>query len=136
MMKPIFACAALICGFALSSTAAPKTANTSARHAQALHFTRGATNLSVRGTLNQNSRFYTLKVNAGQILKISVRPAGEGHMRPLIIVTPPCGKFNGDKTFTYSEDSSRAGIYKIEVGINSMASDAPKGDFILKVSAY
>ena len=137
MTKPIFTCAALICGLALSSTAAPKTTNTSARHAQALHFSRGATNLSVRGTLDKGqNRFYTLKMNAGQHLKISAVPDSKSQVVPLIFVTPPCGKFNGDKTNTYSEDSSRAGTYKIEVATNLMASNAHKGAFILKVSAY
>ena len=137
MMKPIFASSILVCGLALCSVAAPKMANTSARHAQTLHFARNATNLSVRGTLNKGmNRFYTLKMNAGQHLKISAQSAEKSRVVPLIFVTPPCGKFNGDKTNSYSEDSSRAGTYKIEVATNLMASNAQKGDFILKVSAY
>ena len=124
-MNRVFSCAALVCGLGFSALAAPKAANTSSRHAQALHFARGATNLSVRGTLNGNRRFYTLKMNAGQHLKISA--AGQQKVVPLIFVTPPCGKFNGDKTATYSEDSSRAGTYKIEVGTNLMASEAARG---------
>ena len=133
-MKPILL-AALIGGFAaVSVSAAPKTTNVSAYHAQALHFARGATELSVRGVLNGNSRFYTLKMNAGQHLKISA--AGQEKVVPLIFVTPPCGKFNGDKTNSYAEDSSRAGTYKIEVATNLMASNARKGAFVLKVSAY
>ena len=135
-MKPTFVCAALACGLALSSSAAPKSANTSASHAQGLHFARGATDLSVRGVLDKGkNRFYTLKVNAGQHLKISAAPDAKSQVVPLIFVTPPCGKFNGDKTDAYSEDSSRAGIYQIEVATNLMASNAQKGAFILKVSA-
>lgn len=135
-MKPTFVCAALVCGLVLSGTAAPKSANTSARHAQALHFARGATALSVRGVLDKGrNRFYTLKMNAGQHLKISAAPAAKSQVVPLIFVTPPRGKFNGDKTNVYSVNSSRAGIYKIEVATNLMASNAQKGAFILKVSA-
>ena len=139
MTKTIFVSALLACGVAAySSHAAPKPANTSARHAQALHFARGAYKLSVTGNLNQNNRFYTLKVNAGQHLKISARSAGkpDSYVVPLIFVTPPCGKYNGDKTFNYSEDSSRAGTYKIRVGANSMASTATSGNFVLSVEAY
>ena len=138
-MKPILVCAALVGGLFVSDVnAAPAAPNVSARHAQVLHFARGAYKLSVRGNLNHNSRFYTLKVNAGQHLKISAHSAGtrESYVVPLIFVTPPCGKYNGDKTFKYEEDSSRAGTYKIEVGVNQMATQAQKGDFVLNVEAY
>ena len=138
-MKPLLICAALASGLLVSGAdAAPKAPNTSARHAQALHFARGAYKLSVTGNLNGNNRFYTLKVNAGQHLKISAHSVGtpDSYVVPLIFVTPPCGKYNGDKTFSYSEDSSRAGVYKIRVGANSMASTATSGNFVLDVSAY
>ena len=139
-MNKISLLAVLTCGLLpLAATATPKPANTSARHAQSLHFARGATQLSVRGSLNQNvNRFYTLKMNAGQHLKISAISDAKTHSRvvPLIFVTPPCGQFNGDKTNAYAEDSSRAGIYKIEVKTNLMASNARSGNFVLKVSAY
>ena len=138
-MKPIFACAILAGGLLVSgANAAPRAPNTSALHAQALHFARGATKLSVTGNLNSNSRFYTLKVNAGQHLKISAHSAGtpNSYVVPLIRVTPPCGKYNGDKTFSYSEDSSRSGVYRIEIGVNSMASQSASGKFVLNVSAY
>ncbi len=126
------------CLLPIAATAAPKAANISAGHAQSLHFARGATNLSVRGSLDKNIvRFYTLKMNAGQHLKISAISDAKTHSRvvPLIFVTPPCGKFNGDKTNSYAEDSSRAGTYKIEIKMNLMASNALKGNFVLKVSA-
>ena len=100
MMKPLFAAVLLASGVATNgSHAAPQFANTSARHARALHFARGAYKLNVTGNLNKNSRFYTLKVNAGQHLKISARSAGSRNSAvvPLIFVTPPCGKYNGDK---------------------------------------
>ena len=133
-MKPILL-AALVSGLAAAVvSAAPQATNISVRHAQPLHFARGATKLSVRGTLDGNHRFYTLKMNAGQHLKISA--VGQDKVVPMIFVTPPCGKFNGDKTASYVEDSSRAGTYKIEVATNLMASNARKGAFVLKVSAY
>lgn len=138
-MNKLFLSAGLICCLLpIAATAAPKTANTSARHAQALHFARGADNLSVRDSLGTANRFYTLKMNAGQHLKISAVSDVKTHSQvvPLIFVTPPCGKFNGDKTNSYAEDSSRAGIYKIEVATNLMASNARNGKFVLKVSTY
>ncbi len=141
MTKPLFsllfAGAVAAMGGAAIGHAAPRPANTSASHAQALHFARGAYKLSVTGNLNQNNRFYTLKVNAGQHLKISAHSAGtpDSYVVPLIFVTPPCGKYNGDKTFSYSEDSSRAGTYRIKVGANSMASRATSGNFVLNVEA-
>ena len=113
--------------------------NTSARHAQTLHFARGAHTLSVRQSLSGvQHRFYTLQVNAGQHLKISAVSDSKtkSGLVPLIFVTPPCGKFNGDKTATYSEDSSRKGNYRIEVAANQMASRANHGAFVLRVEAY
>ncbi len=140
MMNKLFLPAVLTCCLLpIVATATPKAANTSARHAQSLHFRRGATNLSVRGSLGENvNRFYTLKMNAGQHLKISAISDAKTHSQvvPLLFVTPPCGQFNGDKTNSYAEDSSRAGIYKIEVKTNLMASNARNGNFVLKVSAY
>ena len=126
------------CLLPIAATAVPKAANTSIRHAQTLHFARGASSLSVRDSLGDAHRFYTLKMKAGQHLKISVVSDAKTHSQvvPLIFVTPPCGKFNGDKTNSYSEDSSRTGVYKIEVATNLMASNARQGKFVLKVSAY
>ena len=134
-MKPIFISALLACGVAAGiSHAAPKPANTSARHAQALHFARGTYKLNVRQTLSGvQHRFYTLSMNSGQHLKISA--SSDSQLVPIIFVTPPCGKFNGDKTANYSEDSSRKGIYRIEVATNLMASNADHGAFILRVEA-
>lgn len=136
MMKPIFIFVLLALGVATTSShAAPKPANTSAQHAQALHFARGAYKLNVRQTLSDAQHcFYTLSMNAGQHLKISAE--SDSQLVPIIFVTPPCGKFNGDKTNSYSEDSSRSGTYKIEVATNLMASNAQKGAFVLNVSAY
>lgn len=133
-MNKFFLFAVLNCLLPIVATAAPKPANNSARHAQALHFSRGAHNLSVYGILGNGHRFYTLKMNAGQILKISA--VSDSQVVPIIFVTPPCGQFNGDKTNAYAEDSSRAGVYKIEVATNLMASNAQYGKFVLKVSAY
>ena len=141
-MKPLFVSATLACVLSVGALAAPRAANTSARHARALHFARGAYTLSVRDTINNSnhaSRFYTLKMNAGQHLKISAKSVAKDPdhaLVPLIFVTPPCGKYNGDKTFNYNEDSSRAGTYQIEVAANSMASTATQGAFELNVSAY
>ena len=137
-MKTIIFSALLACGVAaVSSHAAPTTANTSAHHAQALHFARGNHELNVRENLSGiNHRFYTLQVNAGQHLKISAESGAKSGLVPLIFVTPPCGKFNGDKTATYNEDSSRKGNYRIEVGANQMASKSDHGAFVLHVEAY
>lgn len=137
MNKSSLAAVLTCCLLPVAASAAPKN-NASPRRAQALHFARGANNLSVRSSLGKdNNRFYTLKMNAGQHLKIRAVPDAKTHSQvvPLIFVTPPYGKFNGDKTNSYDEDSSRAGIYKIEVRTNLMASNAPKGKFVLKVSA-
>lgn len=134
-MKSILLSAILACGVATNcSHAAPRSANTSSRHPQMLHFARGADKLSVRETISGSQhRFYTLKVNAGQHLKISAE--SDSQLVPIIFVTSPCGKFNGDKTATYSEDSSRNGIYRIEVATNLMASNANHGAFVLRVEA-
>ena len=140
MMKPIFACAIALSGLTIASAdAAPRAANTSARHAKALHFARGAYTLSERATIRGSQhRFYTLRVNAGQHLKISAQSEtkSKSQLVPLIFVTPPCGKFNGDKTNAYAEDSSRAGIYRIEVTANQMASVENQGAFVLNIAAY
>ena len=138
MFPLLLAGAVAAMGGAMTSHAAPQASNTSASHAQALHFARGAYKLSITGNLNQNNRFYTLRVKAGQHLKISAHSAGtpNSYVVPLIFVTPPCGKYNGDKTSSYSEDSSRAGTYRIRVGANSMASTATSGNFVLNVEAY
>ncbi len=139
-MKPLFACATLTCGLiALGASAAPGAANTSARHAEALHFARGAYKLSVGESIRGSQhRFYTLQMNAGQHLKISAESDDKtkSGLVPLIFVTPPCGKYNGDKTATYAEDSSRKGNYRIEVAANQMASRANHGAFVLRVEAY
>ena len=139
MMKTFLAGMVLTCGFLVCGVqAAPQSANTSARHAQALHFARGAYELTYVGTLSKTHRFYTLRMNAGQHLKISAQPDAKSGSQvvPLIFVTPPCGKYNGDKTNAYAEDSSRAGIYKIEVAANQMASKAAVGRFVLHVAAH
>ena len=139
MMKSIPYAALAGVLFASAVDAAPKAANTSARHAQALHFARGAYTLDRRATLSGSQhRFYTLKMNAGQHLKISAQSDGKSgsQLVPLIFVTPPCGKFNGDKTARYAEDSSRAGSYRIEVAANQMASKANQGAFVLHVEAH
>ena len=137
-MKPIYLTALLACGVAaLSSHAAPTVANTSARHAKALHFARGAHILSVRESLSGSQhRFYTLQMNAAQHLKISAVSGAKSGLVPLLFVTPPCGKYNGDKTATYNEDSSRKGTYRIEVAANHMASESNHGAFVLRVEAY
>ena len=123
----------------MSSHAAPKPTNDSARQAQALHFARGARTLSVRGNISGGQRrFYTLQMNAGQHLKISAQSDAKtkSGLVPLLFVTPPCGKYNGDKTASYNEDSSRKGNYRIEVAANQMASNANHGAFVLRVEAY
>lgn len=139
-MKTIHLSALLACGVAaISSHAAPAPTNISARHARALHFARGAHTLSVRQTINgAQHRFYTLQLKAGQHLKISAQSDAKTKLQlvPLLFVTPPCGKYNGDKTATYNEDSSRQGTYRIEVAANQMASIANHGAFVLRVEAY
>ncbi|PQV64398.1 hypothetical protein B1R32_10579 [Abditibacterium utsteinense] len=136
-MKPFIFCGILIfCGAPVG--AAPR-ANTSPQRPQALHFARGATSLAVRGFLGHSqNRFYTLKTRAGQKLRIRAdsapRTSGYGIV-PLLAVTPPRGKFNGDKTAIYATNSSRSGIYKIRISTNLMASNGPSGDFVLRVSA-
>jgi len=139
MNKQIFIGTALACSLVAGAVAAPKADNISVRHAWALHFARGANTLSVRGNINGSQRrFYTLKMNAGQHLKIRAESdeKTKSGLVPLILVTPPCGKYNGDKTSTYSEDSSRQGNYRIEVAANQMASRANHGAFVLHVQAY
>ena len=141
LIEPLFVAVLLAGGVAtLSSHAAPvSVTNTSASHAQALHFARGATKLSLSGNIKGSQhRFYTLRMNAGQHLKISAQSDAKtkSGLVPLIFVTPPCGEFNGDKTAIYTEDSSRKGDYRIEVAPNQMASTANHGAFVLHVEAY
>lgn len=122
-----------------TSHAAPGHSHDSARHTQTLHFARGSHQLSIRDTIRGSQRrLYTLKMNAGQHLKISAASDAKtkSQLVPLIFVTPPCGKYNGDKTANYHEDSSRKGIYRIEVAANMMASNANHGEFVLHVEAY
>lgn len=138
-MKSILLLTVLLGGVAVTTShAAPDKSNISTRHAQTLHFARGAHKLNVRNTIRgPQHRFYTLKMKAGQHLKISVESDAKTHsqLAPLIFVTPPCGKYNGDKTAIYNEDSSRKGIYLIEVAANTMASNANSGAFVLRVEA-
>lgn len=144
-MKIFTACNAFIfCGIGLFCCdlpiwAAPQSANTSLRHAQSLHFARGATLLCVRGFLaNSQHRFYTVKIGAGQRLRFNAASASQNpdsYIVPLIAVTPPRGKFNGDKTAIYTSNFTRAGVYKIRVSTNSMASNARAGTFVLRVFA-
>lgn len=144
-MKPLLFCAALIfCGIGrpdslLPASAAPRSAALSPRRAHRLHFARGATTLSVRGFLSGSQhRVYVLKTRAGQRLRISVRSAShnpDSALVPLLFVTPPRGRFNGDKTAIYTSNSTRAGDYQIEIAANSMASTARSGRFILRISA-
>lgn len=139
MNKRFFIGAVLVCGLVAGAVAAPKTDNVSTRQARALHFAHGATTLNVRDNISGSQhRFYTLKMKAGQHLKIRVQSdeKTKSGLVPLIFVTPPCGKYNGDKTSTYSEDSSRAGNYRIEVAANQMASRASYGAFVLHIEAY
>jgi hypothetical protein len=111
----------------------------SAASPQRLHFARGTTTLSVRGHINGNQRrFYILRTRARQHLRISAVPDRKDlrtALVPLIFVTPPGGKYDGDKTADYTTKSSRAGDYRIEVAANKMASNGDRGDFILRVTA-
>lgn len=138
-MKPFALILAVAPGLVAPSLAAPDHANTSPRHAEPLHFARGATHLTVRGFLGaSNARFYTLKIRAAQKLTIRAESRSknpDAALVPLLFVTPPRGRYNGDKTAIYTSNSTRAGTYRIEVKANQMASTATSGPFLLRISA-
>jgi hypothetical protein len=125
-------------GFVPSAMAATRP-NIPTSHPQRLHFAGGKATLSVRATLKgAQRRTYLLRVGAGQHLKIKVLPTNKNWkaaLVPLVFVTPPGGKYDGDKTVYYVTDSTRAGDYKIEVGANLMASNANSGAFELNIAA-
>jgi hypothetical protein len=135
-MKISILAATLLLGVS-TSFAAPS--NTSPSHPKRLYFARGAVNLAAVGHIQgAQHRFYVVKMGAGQKLEIKAEALSKNPDKalvPLIFVTPPQGKYDGDKTAIYQTKSSRAGDYKIEVGANLMASNSNRGDFLLRVRA-
>lgn len=130
--------AAMDCGLAgIVPAAARPTASQSQPHQ--LHFARGANWLTVRGHLGKGERpVYRLRVREGQILTIRAQSTSkriDSGVVPLLFVTPPGGKYDGEKTSEYHTPSSRAGDYRIEVAVNQMASNGREGDFLLRVWA-
>ncbi|RYG70288.1 hypothetical protein EON80_08240 [bacterium] len=138
-MKSPILLAGLILGIATYSYAGPS--NHAQPQPQRLHFARGTNSLVIKGHLGKRypRPVYIVKTQAGQRLTIRAQGLSKSvdkSIVPLIFVTPPQGKYDGDKTAEYHTDSTKAGDYRIEVGVNQMATNAHNGPFELRVYAH